>query len=204
MRPLEALYFSLTLASGFCNEHFPPSVPMACGLLPCWSLGPGREMVSLIPPSLAQTTCQRREALHCDSLSWALHLSSTSSHVKCRLLGPRELQVCLHSKVPGATGNLVNVVLFHLSGILRSSISDVKKSQARSFQWHMFSRNSAMTLNIYQISTAICWGILQWTRGRGLNSPEAYSVTDRVVTPSSPPCSLLGVATQWGNGLYPE
>lgn len=75
--------------------------------------------------------------------------------------GTKELQACLHSKAPGATGNLVNVVLFHLLNFT-SSISDVKKSQARSFlQWHMFSRNSAMTLNIYQISTAICWGILQ-------------------------------------------
>ena len=45
--------------------------------------------------------------------------------------GTKELQACLHSKAPGATGNLVNVVLFHLLSFT-SSISDVKKSQARS------------------------------------------------------------------------
>lgn len=95
MRPLEALYFSLTLASGFCNEHFPPVHPMACGLLPCWLLrtrkGDGFSDSSL---SCSDPHLPEEEALHCDSLSWALHLSSMSSHVKCRLLGPRS---CRHA-----------------------------------------------------------------------------------------------------------
>ena len=87
--------FSLTLASGFCNEHFPPVHPMACGLLPCWLLrtrkGDGFSDSSL---SCSDPHLPEEEALHCDSLSWALHLSSMSSHVKCRLLGPRS---CRHA-----------------------------------------------------------------------------------------------------------
>ena len=68
---------------------------------------------------------------------------------KMQAAGSKELQAWLHSKAPGPAGNLVNVVLFHLLNFT-SSTSDVKKSQARIFlQWHMFSRNLAMTLNIY-------------------------------------------------------
>lgn len=191
---MEALYFFFTLASGFCNEHFPPVCPMAQGLLLHQSLRT-RKGSGFSDFSLAHILASQRKRSFID------FLPLVSSHVKFRLLGLRSWKNASILKPLGPAGNPVNATFSPLPNF--TSISNVKTRQKRIFlQWYLFNRKYLPNEHCHLLGDSVVnkreRSHYPKTRSSKL---EAQSLASATVTPSSPPCSLLGMVAYQGDSL---